>query len=124
MSKLRIFYLFTLLILGVLLAFAVFRPMASGEKYSTVSRESIIQEESESIIQFNIINREGKDTKYNVKVLVGDRQYNEEFLIQDGGVYVYIHHIPRSKVSSGQVNITIYKDGEDTPFEQGTYYLR
>ncbi len=37
MTKLRIIYIVSLIILGVPVAFTVFRPMTSGEKYSTVS---------------------------------------------------------------------------------------
>ncbi len=101
------------MILALLIVFTVFRPMAVGGKYSEVARESLLETKDEWIIQFDIVNREDKDTKYNIKVLVGGRQYNEEFLVQDGGVYAYIHHIPRSL--AGQVNIAIYKEGEDTP---------
>ncbi len=36
MSKLRIFFVVSLVILGVLLASTVFRPMATGEEYSQV----------------------------------------------------------------------------------------
>ena len=124
MLKLRVFYGFSLMILALLLVFTVFKPMAAGGKFSEVARESLLETADEWIIQFDIVNREDKDTKYNIKVRVGDRQYSEEFLIQDGGKYSYIHHIPRSLISNGQVNLAIYKDGEDTPFEQGTYYLR
>ena len=56
MLKLRIILVVSFVILGVLLVFTVFRPMTSGENYSTVAQESIIQGENEWIIQFDIIN--------------------------------------------------------------------
>ncbi len=60
MSRLRAIYIAALVVLGVLLAFTVFKPMAMGEKYRQVQREQLLQTENEWIIQFDIINREGK----------------------------------------------------------------
>ena len=45
MSKLRVFFVISLVIFGVLLVRVFFWPMVSGKKYSGVSRESIIQSE-------------------------------------------------------------------------------
>ena len=58
MLRTRIIYIASLVFLGVLLVFAVFRPMTTLEKFSTVSRESVIQGEDEWIIQFDLINIE------------------------------------------------------------------
>jgi len=109
-SGLRIAYVVGLVVLGVLVVFTVFRPMMTGGEYTEVQREQLLQTEDEWIIQFNIINHEGKDT-------------NENVLIRDGSMFVYIHHIPRDMVGDGEVTFTIYKEDEDTPFEQVTYHL-
>lgn len=124
MSKLRIVYILSLVILGVLLVFTVFRPMATGGKYSQVSRESVIQGETEWIIQFDIINREGEDTSYIINWSTGAQTYSERVSIKDGGTFTYMHHVYPETVKEGKVTLTIYKEGEDTPFEQGTYYLK
>lgn len=123
MSKLRILYIVSLVILGLLVVFTAFRPIVSSRKYSEVSGESIIQAKDEWIIQFDIINREGRDTSYTMNVSVAGEQFSEQFMIQNGGVYTYIHHVLRRTVGIGEVTIAIYKEGEDTPFEQGTYHL-
>ncbi len=124
MSKLRIFYIVSLVILALLIVFTVFRPMATGDQYSEVQRESLLQTEDEWIIQFDISNREGRDTQYTINVSLTDKQYNEQFLIKDGGLFTYIHHIRRNMVGTGEATFTIYKEGSDTPFEQATYHLK
>ena len=61
MSMVRVFYILSLVILAVLIAFTVFRPMASGDKYSEVQKEQLLETESKWIIQFAIY-REGEAT--------------------------------------------------------------
>ena len=125
MPRLRIALIVSLVILGVLLVFTVFRPMTSGEKYSEVSRESTIQTEDEWIIQFDLINSEGKDTNYIINWSSGGESYTEKALVGDGRIYRHIYHVyPEMVRETGKVNLTIYKEGEATPFEQATYYIR
>ena len=64
MSRLSIIFAVSLVILGVLLFFTVFRPMVSDEKFSELTKESVIQEEDEWIIQFSIINRDTRFRKF------------------------------------------------------------
>ena len=71
------------------MVFTVFRPMTSGEKFSTVSRESIIQTKDEYILQFNIVNREGKDSNYIINWSTGGETYSERVLIEDGTSLLY-----------------------------------
>ena len=126
MSKLRIFYISSLVILGVLLVFTVLRPMTSGEKYSLVSRESTIQTEDQWIIEFDIVNHEGEDQNYTINVSVDGKPSTITVSIPDGKAFTYIKHVYPHMFSSekGQVNLTVYKEGEATPFEQATYYIR
>lgn len=124
MSRLRIAYIVALMVLGVLVVFTVFHPMATGGEYSEVQREQLLQAEDEWIIQFNIINHEGKDTNYTINVLVDGKRYNEEVRIPDGRIFTYIHHIPSDRVTDGEVSFVIYKEGESSPFEQVTYHLK
>ena len=124
MSKLRIFYILSLVILGLLLVSTVFRPMATSGGYSEVSREQLLQAEDEWIVQFDIINREGKDQRYTIGVSVDvDKPYKENVLIPDGRMFTYIHHIYKHQITEGEVSFVLYKEGEDTPFEEITYYL-
>ena len=124
MTKLRIVFIASLVIMGVLVALTVFRPMISGEKLSVVSHESIIETEDEWIIEVAIINREGKDTWYTFNWSTGGDTYNEKVWLKDGRKFKFIYHCYPHTVKEGKVQLIIYKEGEATPFEECTYYIR
>ena len=124
MSKLRIIYIVGLLILGVLVAFTIVRPMVVGEGYSEVQQEGLLQDEDEWIIQFDLINHEGSDQNYLITVLIDGQPYSEGVLLRDRGIFTYIHHIRCDKVKEGCVTIIIHKEGEETPIEKATYFLK
>ena len=124
MSKLRIVFIASLIVLGVLIALTVFRPMATGEEYSQVQRAQFLEREDEWIIEFDIINQEGKDTNYTIKVLTDGKQYTESVLIRDGGIFTYVHHFYPDRLTKNEVSFAVYKEGESTPVEQVTYFLR
>ena|SRR3972149_879424 len=124
MSRLRIIYILSLALLGVLAGLAVARPFVTGRDYSAVGRESVLQEEGEWIVQFDIINHQNKDMNYNLVWTNGGETYSEGVLVAKGRVYSHIHHIYQDTLKTGKVNLTIYEEGETTPFEQLTYYLK
>jgi len=124
MSRHKIIYIVSLVILGVLIGFAVFRPMATGSKYTEVQRGHLLQTDTEYIFQFDIINHEGKDKNYTINVLVDGKQNTEDVLIPDGQMFTYIHHVYLDRLTEGKVSFTIYKEGEASPFEEATYYLK
>ena len=124
MTKFRIIYITSLVILGVLIAFTVFRPMVTGGDYSQVQRAHLLEREDQWIIEFDIINREGKDMDYIIKVVTDGKQYTESVLIRDGGVFTYIHHFYPDRLTNNEVSFAVYKGGESTPVEPATYFLR
>ena len=124
MSRLRIVYIASLVILGVLVAVTVFQPMVTGGKYSEVQREQLLQTEDEWIIRFDIINHEGIDQEYTITVVIDGKPYSQKVLVRDGKMFTYIRHIRYDRVTEGIVSFTICKEGEATPIEQATYYLK
>ena len=123
MSRLKIVCILSLVILGVLVVFTVFQPMAVAGKYSKVGRAHLLQGEDQCIIEFHIFNHEGRDQNYTITVVVDDKQYNESVLIRDGRIFTYIHHIYHDRVTEGHVCCAICKEGEETPFKQVKYYI-
>ncbi len=123
-SVLKIFYIVSLVILGVLVGFALVRPAASSEQYSEVSKGHLLKTDSGYIVAFDIMNHEGKDTNYTVEVTLDSYQYSEDILIPDGRMFTYVHHIYPDKLTEGNVNLAIYKVGLASPFEQVNYYLK
>ena len=122
--RLRIAFIISLVILGVLVVLAVFRPRVSAEEYSVVSRESIIRGEDQWIIQLDIVNQEKKDMIYTLLWSSEGEDYTEEVLVKEGRIYSHIRHVYPEKVPEGKIYLTIYREGAATPFEQSTYYLK
>jgi len=123
MPKLRIAFIASLAILGALLVFVVFRPMVTGDKFTEVTRESIIQRGDEWIIQFDLINKEGKDMTYIINWSSGEESWSQEVPVIDGQTFTHIFHVYPETVKEGKVNLTIYREGEPNPFEEHTYYI-
>ena len=124
MLKLRIIFIASLVILCVLLVFTVFKPMASRDEFSALTRESVIQGEGEFIIQISLINREGVDTNYVINWSTGGEIYNsKKVTIKNGRTFTNIHHIYPETAKEGEVLLTIYKEGETTPLEECTYCI-
>ena len=124
MSRLRIVYTLLLVLLVVLVGFTVFPTMITGEEYSEVSREQLLETPDEWIFEFDIINHESKTHNFIINATVDDRFYTETCLITAKGLFTYVHHIPRSKIGNGEVNFAVYKEGEDNPISQCSYYLK
>ena len=127
MSKLRILYILSLVILGVLIGFTVFKPVVTGGEYSEVQRESLLETGEGWVIQFDLINYEGKDLRYTIGVSVNEgKPYRESILLRDGRTFTFIRRVNSYELSGDKDKVTfaIYKEGEDIPFEQATYYLR
>ncbi|RJO60880.1 MAG: hypothetical protein C4542_07710 [Dehalococcoidia bacterium] len=123
--KFRIFLAISLVVLGVLLARVFIWPlMGSAPKYSEISRESLIETANGWILQFDITNHASEDARYNIYINVDGKPYQESCQIVSGGLFTYIHQIPASDLTNGEMQVKISKDGEGAPFEQGTYYLR
>ena len=123
MTKLRIVFILSLVLLAALLVSTVFRPMATDSGYSVVSRESVLQGEDRWIIELDIINQEGKDITYTVIWSSGEESKTQKIRVGDGRIYNHIHFVYPEAVKEDKVNLTIYKEGEATPFEEATYYL-
>jgi hypothetical protein len=123
-TKLQIFYVVSLLILATLFVLAIFKPFASGSNYTQVSRQSLLQTQDEWIFQFDVLNHEGLDVRYTIHFLFGGQDYQENFMVRDGGKFTYIHHIRKENAGSGNVDYKLYKENSSEPIEQGTYYLK
>ena len=122
--KIRIFYIFSLVLIGVLIGFTVFKPMATGGEYSEVFREQLLQTEDGWIIQLDIVNRNDKDITYSIKFVTDGKPYTDRVLIRSGKMTTWIEHITPDELSDGVVTFAVYEEGEDTPFEKTTYYLK
>ena len=108
----------------MLIGFTVFKPIVKDIEYSEVQREQLLETEDGWIIQFDIINHEGKDTDYIINVSVDGEPSTLTVPIKDEKAFTYIKHINSTMLSEGKVNFTVYKGSETVPFEESTYHLK
>jgi len=126
MSKLSVFYVISLLILGLFVIFAIFNPMVAGEKYTEIQRESLLKTDDGWATQINLINNEGKDQNYTIHASVNDgKKYEEDILVKDGRTYTFVYRVSSKDLTSveDKVKLVVYKEGESSPVEETTYYL-
>lgn len=122
-SRLKLFYISSILILVMVAMFTVFRPMVKGAEFTEVRRDSLLKVDNEWIVQFDIMNHEGREQKYLIKAAVDGRLYSEDILVLDNRLFTYIYHICRDDVVGGDVSFAIYREGEDTPIKRVAYHL-
>ncbi|MFC1902463.1 hypothetical protein ACFLX4_00125 [Chloroflexota bacterium] len=124
MPKLRIFYILSLVVLGVLVGFTVFKPMAVGGEYSEVQRKQLLETEDGWIIQFDIINHEGRDIDYIIEVSVDGEPSKITVTVRDESMFTYIKHIKPHMLTEGEVTFMVYGEDSKVPLEEGTYCLK
>ena len=123
--KPRVVYLASLVILGVLITFTVFQPMATGGAYSMVQRAHFLEREDRWVIEFHIFNHEAEDTTYNITVLLDDEISTDSIRLKQGELFKCSYHISRDNMNQGkEVSVTVYKEGEATPIDEATYFLQ
>ena len=123
MSKLRISYIVLLVILGILVALVLSRSLAVSQKYSEVSRQHLLKTEEEHIVQLDITNHEGKETSYTIQTSIDGEKHVHPVSIADGKRFTYIYHIYTDQLTEPDVTFAVYKEGQDSPFEQITYHI-
>ena len=122
--KLKIFYVASLVTLGIMTAFMFLTPLSTGAKYSEVARMEFIRGEDECVLELDILNHEGRDQNYVVNTLFGDKQRCERIMIPDGEIYTYTCNIYPDLMIDAKFVCSIYKEDETSPIEVVAYYLR
>ena len=124
-SRYKIVYLLSLVVLGALLVAAVFWPAATGNECSAIQKEQLIKTPEGWIVQFDLFNQEKSDTRYDIE-FQGDKNqvFRELVLIAAESSYTYVRHIKSDAVEEGKVQIRIYRDREKIPFENATLLLK
>lgn len=122
MSKLRLIFVLSLIILaGVFILTIFFIP--SGQSYTESRRVQIIGGEDEWILQCDIINDEERDIKYTIFITVDDAVYKDSTVVKPGKTYTYIHRMDPQQLKEGKVTFALYEEGKAKPIEQVTYYI-
>lgn len=122
MSPLRLLYAASLVLLGVLLTLTVLRP-AAGTTLTEVQRVQLLERPGQWVVEFTIIHREKGASGYTIEVLENGRHSTQNIVLQEGRAFTYMYHIRRDDLETGQASFILYREGEDEPIEQLTYYL-
>ncbi len=124
MKKLKILYILSMVVLGLLVALAVFRPLVSGGQYTEVQKQSLMRREDDWLIEFDVVNHEGKDVTYNIAVVVDGQLSTSTVLVRNEKAFTYIKGVTPAMVTAGNVSITVSKQGDSAPIEATTYHLK
>ncbi len=122
-KRLRVFFIFSLILLGVLLAASVIKLMGTGKRYSDVQKAQLLRSADEWIIQFDIINRESRAISYTIDVTVDGHLSTVTISIPEGQSFPYIKRIRQDILTGGIVSLAIYKEGQSDPVENIIYHL-
>lgn len=123
MSKLKLVFILSVVILAVLIGSVMLSPITTATKYSEVQQEQLLKTDTEWIVEFKILNHEGEKRKYTITQTADGQSDKTEVIIPDGRRFTYIYHIQPERLVSKVATFAIYKEGEDAPFEQITYHI-
>lgn len=125
LPPLKVIYILSLAVLGILLILTFFQPRATGREYSTVQKEQVIKTKIGWEIQFELVNVQEENNTYEINEMLDTGvSYRGSATIPGGGAYVFTHHIYSDDVVEGKVNYLIYKNNELEPVEKLTYFLK
>ena len=90
MSKLRILFITSLIVLAVLFVVASKYILTSSSKYNDVVKEQLLETGDEWIIQLDITNRENRDASYIINTEVGGQLFVDGVTLKSGKMFSYI----------------------------------
>jgi Zn-dependent membrane protease YugP len=122
--RLKIVFALSLVILVVVVCLA-FIPRASIEaNYTQVAQERLIENDRGYQVLFDILNREGADTQYTIKVRIDEYSFSEDVMVKSGEAFTYGHQIDSQMLTSGTVNFSVFKSGESKAIADINYHLK
>jgi len=122
-SRLKIIYIASLILLGLLVSLTVFKPLAKGAHYNDVQHESLIKNDQEWVLQFNLINDNTSAKTYQVSVDKDGEVYQDQVTVAGESEYTYIQHFLRQPGKDHTLDAAIYPQGSNQPIERLHYNL-
>ncbi len=124
MSRLKIIYIASLIVLGLMVSLTVFKPLEKGAHYNDVQRESLIESDQEWVLQFSLFNNDTGVETYRINVDKDGQFYQDEVAVAGQGEYTYIQHFQRQKGKDRTLDAAIYSKGSSQPIERLHYNLQ
>lgn len=112
MSRLRIMYIASLCILGIILASIVYLIPGKTTKYKEITRAEMIKLDKGWVIQMDLNNPDEQDRDYNISVKAGSEQpENEDAVIKPDSKFRYSCGTDPEQQQS--VTLKVYRKGDE-----------
>jgi len=122
---LRIVYIFSLFVLGVLIVYTFFRPLAASQEYSAIQKEHLIKTQDGWVMQFHLINQSNEAVMYILKVILNnDHSFEESVFIEAKKDFSYERTIRADMVQEKRIRIVVFKEEETSPLDEAVLYLK
>ena len=127
MDKIRLFYLFSLLILILLLiipTYFIFKPTTPEDTISLSSEHEFVELGKTISFKFQHYNPESEAKNYSVAILLNDKEIsNFTRTVKNHSYLKYLGRFEDSERIRGNITVLIYKEGESEPIDKLTYSL-
>lgn len=123
MSKLRLVFILSLIILAGLFVFTLYSIPLGRNRPEPSRTIQIINAGSEWILQYDIVNNQQRDIKYTIYLTVDGSVTTDSVVVKSGKRYTYIHQISPEQLTEGKVTLALYEEGKAEPVEQATHYI-
>lgn len=127
MDRLKLIYgalVIAVLILIALIGFSgIYKSLVMPNESATFTTQSLVDVESYKVFEYEILNREGQDTNYKICIFFEDSQRCFWQPIEHGRSYTYKRFFYPSGDDQRRLTITVYKEDDQTPVENATYFV-
>ncbi len=123
MSKLKLLFIASLIMLGVAVSLTIFKPLAKGARYADVQQESLLKSDREWVLQFTLFNNGDSPETFQIQVDKDGQLFPCQVPVVGQEEFTYIRHFQRQPGQDHNLDATIYIQGDNQPVETLHYNL-
>ena len=127
MNKLRLIYvalvITVLILIAITLFSGIYQSLVRPNESATLTTQALVDVGSYKVFDYEITNREGRDTNYKICTLYDDSTACFWQPIEDGKSFSYKHYFYPEGDEKKKLTITVYKEDDHEPIENATYYV-
>jgi hypothetical protein len=127
MDRLKILYAAMVIAVLVLIAFAgfsgIYQALVRPNESATITTQALVDVESYKVFDYEVQNREGRDTNYKICTLYDGSTTCFWQPIENGKSFIYKRYLYPEGDEKKKLTITVYKEDDPEPIENATYYI-
>lgn len=127
MDKLKLIYVtlvFVVIILIALLSFGgIYQSLVGSNSSATITTQALVDVEDFMVFDYEIKNREGRDTNYKICTMFNDSTKCFHQPIENEKSFIYKHYFYPEGDEKKRLTITVYKEDDPEPIENVTYFI-